>query len=97
MIKFSTKNFSENSTGEVGTLSSDNPAVVSFKIDGDPEVLSTFEIKGDKIVVQDGQELDYETFSAYSFIITAIDANGNEIEQALVPLQIDNVDLERPW
>ncbi len=92
MIQFSTQSIDENSTGEVGTLSSDNPAVVSFKIDGDPEVLSTFEIQGDKIVVQDGQELDYETFTAYSFVITAIDANGNEIEQALVPLQIDNVD-----
>ena len=94
MIILSTQQIAENSVGEIATISSDNPAAVSYVFDNpDPFVSGTFEIQGNKIVLQDGVELDFESMSTYSFTILALDDNDDVVDDEFFPsFDITNVD-----
>ena len=85
MIVLSTQQVAENSTGDIATISSDNPAVDTYVFDNPDQLVSgTFEIQGDKIVLQEGVELDFESTSSYSFTLIALDTNGDPVDQLVV-------------
>jgi Ca2+-binding RTX toxin-like protein len=94
MIFLSTIQVPEGSTGELVTLSSDNADAASYVIEGEELALGTFEIQGNKIVLQDGAELDFESASTFSFTIKALAADAKTVVDQVVvnSFQVTNVD-----
>lgn len=77
VIEISATTVSENSTGEIATLTCENAA--SYRLIADQNVLDIFEVVGGKIVVKQGAVLDFEIQSTYRFEIEALDADGNPV------------------
>jgi Ca2+-binding RTX toxin-like protein len=85
MIVLNPQQVAENSTGDIATIVSDNPAAETYIFNNpDPLVSGTFEIQGDKIVLQEGVELDFESTNSYSFTLIALDVNGDPVDQLVV-------------
>ncbi len=93
MIQISTLQVSENSTGEIATLSSDSSLAKSFVMEGDQAAFDTFKIQGNTIVLKDGAALNFETKASYAFTIKAIAADGFSVVDLLIvnSFQITNV------